>query len=77
MAAAIFFSSDAATQYYLEPRWDVSRSLSGAGFGVVATAFMHVWWGVLEGMVGKRLPVQNHRLANTLVKVALDQSIGT
>mmetsp|Transcript_34933 Transcript_34933/g.84520 ORF Transcript_34933/g.84520 Transcript_34933/m.84520 type:complete len:427 (-) Transcript_34933:116-1396(-) len=52
------------------------RALSGATFGVVATGWLHYWWGFLEAAVQKRLPVANYRLANTLVKVVVDQAIG-
>jgi hypothetical protein len=58
-------------------RWDAARALSGAGFGVVATSWLHYWWGFLEAGVGRMLPVARHRLANTMVKVVADQLIGT
>lgn len=57
-------------------RWDASRALSGAGFGVVATSWLHYWWGFLETAVGRAIPVQRYRLANTLTKVAIDQLLG-
>lgn len=77
-ASFIFFCSDSATQYLMDPAadYDVARAGSGAAFGVVATGWLHYWWGFLEGFVGKRLPVAQHRMSNTLVKVFLDQSIG-
>jgi len=25
--------------------WDYNRSLSGAGFGIIATCWLHYWWG--------------------------------
>jgi protein Mpv17 len=82
-AAVIFFVSDSATQYLTRDRqsdfkqtYSLSRALSGSAFGIVATGFLHVWWGFLERAVGVRLPVAQHRLANTMTKVFLDQSIG-
>ena len=80
-AASIFFLSDSATQYIVCDdralfQWNASRALSGAGFGMVATGWLHYWWGFLEAAVGRRLPFQTHRLANTTVKVLIDQSIG-
>lgn len=92
MASFIFFMSDSVTQYALpskqnlkpalvpggevEWEWDASRALSGAGFGVVATSWLHYWWGFLETVLGRAIPVQRHRLANTMVKVAVDQLMG-
>lgn len=76
--AIIFFSSDSVAQLHAcetVSEWKASRSLSGAGFGIVATTWLHFWWGWLEGMVGSRIPMASHRLANTLVKVAVDQSM--
>mmetsp|Transcript_5980 Transcript_5980/g.10693 ORF Transcript_5980/g.10693 Transcript_5980/m.10693 type:complete len:296 (+) Transcript_5980:135-1022(+) len=77
-ASLIFFTSDSATQYLLDPtgEWDGARAGSGAAFGVIATTWLHYWWGFLEGFVGARLPVARHRLSNTLVKVVVDQAIG-
>ena len=77
-ASVIFFVSDSGTQYLMDPTasYDLARAGSGAAFGVVATGWLHYWWGFLEGFVGKRLPVAQHRLSNTLVKVFLDQAIG-
>jgi protein Mpv17 len=76
-ASIIFFVSDSATQKITDPEkdWDVARSGSGAGFGVVATAWLHYWWGFLEIVVNRRLPVAQFRLSNTLTKVVLDQTI--
>jgi protein Mpv17 len=90
IAAVIFFASDSATQYLLRDvnqkketnafQWDAPRALSGATFGVVATTWLHYWWGFLEVAVGARFPVvaasQSSKLVNTVVKVALDQGIG-
>jgi protein Mpv17 len=94
IAAVIFFGSDSATQYLLRDvnkkeetetdtntfQWDAPRALSGAAFGVVATTWLHYWWGFLEVAVGARFPVvaasQSSKLVNTVVKVALDQGIG-
>jgi len=77
-AATIFFTSDFAAQYITRDRasdftFNVNRALSGSCFGVLSTMYLHVWWGFLEGAVGKRLPVAQHRLANTLTKVFIDQ----
>lgn len=60
----------------VEWRWDPSRALSGAGFGVVATTWLHYWWGFLETTLGRAIPAQRYRLANTLTKVAIDQLLG-
>jgi len=87
MAAMIFFASDSTTQYLLQDRrnssnnvfhhkWDAVRALSAASFGVVATAWLHYWWGALEVVIGARLPVAQYKLANTAVKVAVDQTMG-
>jgi len=77
LAVLIFFGSDSATQYIVDnKRWDASRALSGAGFGVIATSWLHYWWGFLETAVGARLPITQYRLANTMTKVVLDQGIG-
>ena len=90
MASFIFFTSDSVTQCALPGQsnlkpapdgttvwqWDAARALSGAGFGVVATSWLHYWWGFLEAVLGRAIPVQRHRLANTMVKVAVDQLMG-
>jgi len=57
-------------------QWDPVRALSGASFGVIATTWLHYWWGFLEVAVASRLPVAQYRLANTAVKVVIDQAIG-
>ena len=77
-ASVIFFCSDSATQRLMEPdeEYDLARAGSGAAFGVVATSWLHYWWGFLEVAVGKRLPISTHRLSNALSKVFLDQAIG-
>jgi protein Mpv17 len=80
-AAIIFFASDSAAQYLIlkegsDFSYNINRALSGSFFGVVATGFLHVWWGFLEGAVGARIPVHKHRLANTAVKVFVDQAFG-
>ncbi|GAX25854.1 protein Mpv17 [Fistulifera solaris] len=80
MAAAIFFVSDTASQYITRKDknsfdWSLSRALSGSTFGIIATVGLHYWWGLLEAVVKKRLPLSTHRLANTATKVLLDQSI--
>eukprot|EP00977_Amphora_coffeiformis_P011079 scaffold2655_cov179-Amphora_coffeaeformis.AAC.12 len=93
MASFIFFASDSVTQCVLPGknnflnseapggdhvwRWDGARALSGAGFGVVATSWLHFWWGFLETQVGRAVPAQRSRLANTMVKVAIDQLLGS
>jgi protein Mpv17 len=80
-AATIFFTSDSAAQYLTreedsEFSYNISRALSGSFFGVVATGYMHVWWNFLERALGARLPLQTHRLTNTIVKVFVDQAFG-
>eukprot|EP00980_Cylindrotheca_fusiformis_P009918 scaffold2195_cov132-Cylindrotheca_fusiformis.AAC.2 len=77
-ASIIFFLSDSATQQITDPELslDLARAGSGAAFGVVATAWLHYWWGFLEVFVGKRLPVAQYRMSNTLTKVFIDQAIG-
>lgn len=77
-AGFIFFSSDLATQFI---SWeeddgvsvDFRRALSGAGFGVFGTLYLHYWWGFLEKLVEARLPSARSKLANTLMKVFIDQ----
>lgn len=79
LAALIFFVSDSATQQIHQEEdnnYQLSRALSGAAFGIVATTWLHYWWGFLETFVGARLPLSHHRLANTMTKVLLDQGIG-
>ena len=59
----------------------VSRAWSGAGFGVVATVWLHHWWNWLERTVATArfvplMVVRRNRLATALTKVCIDQSIG-
>lgn len=82
-AALIFFTSDSATQYLTRDNnsnekfsYNLDRALSGSAFGIVATVFLHYWWGFLEATVGARIPVSKHRLANTMTKVFIDQAFG-
>jgi len=80
-ASLIFFASDSATQKLMDPEadWDGSRAMSGAGFGVVATCWLHYWWGFLEVVVNKRLPAGaygQNKLVNALGKVVADQAVG-
>eukprot|EP00536_Pseudo-nitzschia_multiseries_P010314 jgi/Psemu1/289028/fgenesh1_pg.309_\ len=80
-ASFIFLVSDSATQKLMNPdaEWDGSRALSGAGFGVVATCWLHYWWGFLEVVVNKRLPVGaygQNKFMNALGKVVADQLVG-
>lgn len=81
-ASLIFLVSDTATQRLMngpEAEWDGSRALSGAGFGVVATCWLHYWWGFLEVVVNKRLPVGaygQNKFVNALGKVVADQLVG-
>lgn len=56
--------------------YELARAGSGAAFGVVATGWLHYWWGFLEGFVGKGIPIATHRFSNTVAKVMLDQAIG-
>lgn len=56
------------------------RSISAACFGVVAATWLHYWWNALELLVAARLPLhgaasRRTRVANALVKVAIDQSL--
>ena len=80
-AAIIFFASDSVAQYVTRDDSDETfsfqwhRALSGSVFGIVSTVFLHNWWGCLEGAVGARLPVAQHRFANTMTKVVIDQAI--
>jgi hypothetical protein len=83
MAAIIFFSSDSASQYVQRQpaqttdfELDVVRALSGASFGVMSAAWLHYWWGFLEVIVGRHIPMAQYRLANTAAKVVVDQAIG-
>mmetsp|Transcript_7409 Transcript_7409/g.15900 ORF Transcript_7409/g.15900 Transcript_7409/m.15900 type:complete len:356 (+) Transcript_7409:143-1210(+) len=78
-ASLIFLVSDSATQRLMngpEAEWDGSRALSGAGFGVVATCWLHYWWGFLEVVINKRLPVARSKFINALAKVVADQLVG-
>jgi protein Mpv17 len=80
MAAAIFFISDSAAQYLTHEddqtiSFDLQRALSGSVFGVVATVYLHHWWGWLESVVATRLPIAQHRLGNTQTKVFVDQGL--
>lgn len=77
-AAIIFFSSDVYQQKQQPQQpFQWSRAIGGAAFGVVGTTFVHYWWTFLEPLVEFRLiPMQRNRLANTLVKVGLDQTLG-
>ncbi|VEU44485.1 unnamed protein product [Pseudo-nitzschia multistriata] len=81
-ASLIFLVSDSATQRLMngpEAEWDGSRALSGAGFGVVATCWLHYWWGFLEVVVNKRLPTGaygQNKFVNALGKVVADQLVG-
>lgn len=77
-AALIFFSSDSVTQYIMDKEevWDSSRAASGAAFGVVATGYLHFWWGFLEATINGIIPAARSRLANTAVKVLIDQGVG-
>jgi Mpv17 / PMP22 family len=54
--------------------WDSTRAMSSACFGVVGTAWIHFWWGILENLVGSRIPIQQYKIANTLTKVIVDQT---
>jgi len=62
-----------------EADWKASRALSGAGFGVAATCWLHYWWGFLEVVINKRMPVGSYgqnKFVNALGKVIADQLIG-
>jgi len=87
-ASLIFLASDVATQKLMMDAdddssfvtiFDASRAMSGAGFGVVATCWLHYWWGFLEIFVNKRLPVGaygQNKVVNALGKVMADQLAG-
>lgn len=77
-ASLIFFTSDTATQKLMDPEadWDLARASSGAVFGVIATTYLHFWWGFLERSIGSLVPVARSRLLNTAIKVFVDQSAG-
>jgi Mpv17 / PMP22 family len=65
---------------YFGDAFQAHRSISAATFGVVAATWLHYWWNALEGLVAARLPLpagasRRSRLANTLVKVLIDQSL--
>ncbi len=80
-ASVIFMVSDTATQMIMDPNapWDASRALSGAGFGVAATCWLHYWWNFLELVINKRMPVGSYgqnKFINALGKVVADQLIG-
>jgi hypothetical protein len=74
-SALIFFTSDSATQAMMDrdSPWDAARASSGAMFGVVAAAYLHVWWGFLEVTIGSLIPAARSRILNTAVKVVIDQ----
>jgi len=55
--------------------FDWARASSGGVFGVMGACYLHVWWGVLEKFVEARFPRGQNRMANTLVKVLVDQSL--
>ena len=55
---------------------DLARAGSGAAFGVVATGWLHYWWGFLERSVGSIIPAARSRVLNTAVKVFVDQAAG-
>mmetsp|Transcript_61485 Transcript_61485/g.181709 ORF Transcript_61485/g.181709 Transcript_61485/m.181709 type:complete len:239 (-) Transcript_61485:133-849(-) len=80
-AGLIFFSSDLVTQAISRDdddsnsSMDIHRALSGAGFGVLGTVYLHYWWGFLEGALEARLPVGRRKFANTFVKVLIDQGV--
>lgn len=79
-AAAIFSSGDVATQTLVEgtalDSLDVKRTARMASFGCVVTAWVHCWWGTLEPMAASIRCPAKHRLQNTVLKVACDQTFG-
>lgn len=80
MASIIFASSDTATQVLSNSSSstiDGARIASAGTFGVVATTWLHFWWNALERIVHRRIPTtHNYKWANTITKVAIDQTIG-
>jgi len=82
-AAVIFFGSDAATQAITETDsdavFDLTRAASGSAFGVAATIWLHYWWGFLEIVFNRHVPVGaygQNKLINALGKVVADQLVG-
>jgi len=72
-------AADAAAEEGDDPAYfggiDFRRALSGASFGVVGTVYLHHWWNFLERLVEARFPVGRRRMANTVAKVFIDQSL--
>jgi|EP01046_Picozoa_sp_COSAG06_P038780 hypothetical protein len=79
-SVVIFGLGDVATQMLLEgtplTAIDVQRTGRLVAFGLVATAYVSTWWGVLEPRAAMVFCPQAQRLQNTLFKVFCDQTFG-
>ena len=79
-SVVIFGIGDAATQLVLEGtkpyEIDVDRTGRLIAFGLVATAYVSSWWGILEPRAAALFCPQAQKLQNTLFKVLADQTFG-
>ena len=77
-AVSIFGGSDATCQLLIEgkPQLDAHRLLSRAGAGAVVVCWVHPWWGWLEPRVERVFSFALEPWKNTLLKVAIDQTVG-
>lgn len=79
-SVVIFGVGDVATQLLLEgtapSALDAERTGRLIAFGVVATAYVSTWWGILEPRAAALFCPQAQKLKNTLFKVLCDQSFG-
>ena len=79
-SVVIFGVGDMATQLLIEgtapSAIDVERTGRLIAFGMVATAYVSTWWGILEPRAAALFCPQSQKLQNTLIKVLADQSFG-
>ena len=79
-SVVIFGIGDAATQVLLEgaqpSEIDIERTGRLIAFGLVATAYVSTWWGILEPRAAALFCPHAQKLQNTLFKVLADQSFG-
>lgn len=79
-SVVIFGVGDVATQLFFEGtpvyKLDTGRTGRLISFGVVATAYVSTWWGILEPRAAMLFCPTAQRLPNTLVKVCADQTFG-
>lgn len=79
-SVVIFGIGDVATQLLVEgtqpSRIDVERTGRLIAFGVVATAYVSTWWGILEPRAAALFCPKAQKLQNTLFKVLADQTFG-